>query len=48
VDVKKKRKRKQHTPQRKKCSKAVYDQESWKAQPKREVVKGRSGEPSKC
>ena len=48
MDVKRRRRRKWYIPQRKKCSKAVHDQESQKVQPKRRVVKGRSGEPSKC
>jgi len=48
VDVKRKRRRKQHIPQREKCNKAVHDQKSQKAQPKRGIVKERSGEPSKC
>jgi len=34
--------------QKKEEKKAMHDQESQKAQPKREVVKGRSEEPSKC
>jgi len=36
------------SPERQRYSKAVHSQENWKAQPKRGVVKERSGEPSKC
>jgi len=48
MNVKRRRRRKQHTPQREKHSKAIHDQESRKAQPKRGIVKGRLGEPLKC
>jgi len=48
MNVKRRRRRKQHTPQREKHSKAIHDQESQKAQPKRGIVKGRLGEPLKC
>ena len=34
--------------QKKEEKKVAHDQESQKAQPKKGVVKGRSGEPSKC
>jgi len=47
VDVKRRKRRKWHAPQRKKYSKVVHDQESQKVQPKRRVVKKRSGKPSK-
>jgi len=40
--------RRQHGPERQKCSKAAHSQENWKAQQERGVVKRRSGEPSKC
>ena len=43
----KKEEKKATHPQREKHSKVVHDQESWKAQPKKGVVKGRLGEPSK-
>jgi len=48
IDVQRKRRERQHAPQREKYSKVVYDQESQKVQQKREVNKERSGEPSKC
>ena len=48
MDVKEKERRKQRGPERQRRSKAAHDQESQKAQPKRGVVKKRSGEPSKC
>jgi len=47
VDVRKRRRRKWHTLERKKHSKTVHNQKSWKAQQKKVVAKGRSGEPSK-
>ena len=34
--------------QKKEKKKMAHDQESWKVQPKRRVLKGRLGEPSKC
>ena len=36
----------QHGPERQKYSKVAHDQKSWKVQPKKRVVKRRSGEPS--
>jgi len=48
VNIKRRKQKKQHAPERKKHSKAAHDQESWKAQQKREVVERRSEEPSKC
>ena len=48
MDVKERGRESSTLPQREKHSKVAYNQESQKAQPKRGVVKGRSGEPSKC
>ena len=46
MDVKRGKRRRQHVPEREKYSKTAHDQESWNMQPKRGIVKGRSGEPS--
>jgi len=48
VDAKEGERRKWHGLERQKCSKAMHGQETRKAQLKRRVTKGRSGEPSEC
>jgi len=48
VNAKRRQRRKQCSPERQKCNKVAYGQETWKVQPKRGVAKERSGEPSKC
>jgi len=48
VDVQKEERRRQRTSEREKHRKATDGQENWKAQQKREVAKGTSGEHSKC
>jgi len=48
MDIRKERRQRQHAPKRERYSRAVYRQESWKAQQKRRVGKGRSDKPSKC
>jgi len=48
VDAGERRKRRWCGPERQRYSKAAHGQENQKAQQKRGVVKGRSGEPSEC
>jgi len=47
VNAKKRQKRKWHGPERQRHSKAAHGQENQKMQQKREIVKRRSGEPSR-
>jgi len=46
--TKRKKRRKRCTPQRKKCSKVAHNQKSQNVQPKREIVKEKLGELSRC
>jgi len=48
VDVQKEERERQCTPEREKHSKETHGQEGWKVQQRRGVVKGKSGELSKC
>jgi len=48
MGARREKRKKRCGPERQRHSKAVHSQESQKVQQKREVGKGRLGEPSKC
>jgi len=48
MDAEERQRKKRHSPERQKRSKAAHGQENWKVQQERGVVERRSEEPSKC